>query len=117
MVVTIHQTAYRPLDASLDEKSLKERRTANTPSGLASAGMFGGLGGIGGLAMTNSLLGMALSRPSEVCVLVLVPGANGALVGLLATGSRDGLSKKDQTLLGAKQVQLTKKSPENMQGG
>jgi hypothetical protein len=77
--------------------------------------MFGSLGGT--LAATSSLLGMAFSRPSEACVLVLLPGVNGELVGLFATGSRTGLLKKDQTLLSAKQVQLTKLAPENLPGG
>jgi hypothetical protein len=103
------------LDATLDEKSLKERPTSRGSTVLVGGGMFGSLGGT--LASTSSLLGMAFSRPSEACVLVLLPGANGELVGLLATGSRTGLLKKDQTLLSAKEVRLKKLALENLEGG
>jgi tetratricopeptide (TPR) repeat protein len=99
------------VDAALDEKSLKERRTPTRSGSPAGEAMFGGLGGIGGALPTNTLLGIAFSRPSEACLFVLVPCEGESLIGLHANSSRAGLQKREQTLLGAKQVKLTKRAP------
>jgi hypothetical protein len=105
-VTTHYEPGLLELDAVLDEKSLRERAGAK----VSSVGLFGGLSGIGfgGLA-ANSLLGTALNRPREGLKIVLVPGEPDTLFGLQAIKPSGGL-EKSQSLLGAKELRVTRRT-------